>query len=111
MEELKNENTRVVKQFYESCNSLAKQVNEAVFHNTEEFWWCGNIVGGVCAFGNTDILSVDEMAYILENQLEASEIREWMDYTCNHIPQKGKMINLRSWHTGCRPETLKNKEL
>lgn len=96
--------TEIINKYKESCNELAELVNKQLFDGFRDEYWIADRVGEICDYGDTDLLSPDEMLVILENNMTYEQYAEWRD--ANLENQDKGCINLTSWIMGCRHNML-----
>lgn len=96
----------MVAAFREACDRLARAVNFQLFDGERDHSWVGDEAGGMCDFGDSDFLSPEDMARILESGMTYDEYAEWCDANIDNE----QYINLASWLKGCRHDMLKKKE-
>ena len=105
MKERKSPRLLTIEMFKTSCNRVAKLVNRQFFDNSRDYYWIGGDVGGLCDFGYTDVISIEDMVRILENKITYDQYAEWRDANIDNE----KHINLKSWLMGARHEMFKEK--
>lgn len=95
--------------FERACDELARQVNHRLFDGSRSWYWVGCRIGGTCDFGDSDLLTPEEMVIILQTpHFTYDEYAEWRDANTDNIEHKG-FINLLSWIKGCRHFMLPDK--
>jgi hypothetical protein len=65
--------------------------------------------GTIYHYGETHDLSMEDIIYIVENDIEEDEVLAWEDYCLDAYEFKFTTPNLKSWHMGCPrtpPETF-----
>lgn len=65
--------------FRTACYELAAAVNECLFDGSRRYSWVGRMEGGLCDFGDGDILSADDMARMIYYDVDYKEYAEWRD--------------------------------
>ena len=64
-------------------------------------YWVGGRTGlDVFIFLDTHTTNLDEIIYIVENNVTYEEFCEWESYNCFAIEFNQRTINLKSWHMG-----------
>jgi hypothetical protein len=64
-------------------------------------YWNSDQPGTIYHYGETHNLSMEDIIYIVENDIEEDEVLEWEDYCLDAYEFKFTTPNLRSWHMGC----------
>lgn len=64
-------------------------------------YWNSDKPGTVYHYGDTHNLTMEEIIYIVENDIEENEVLEWEDYCLDAYEFKFTTPNLPSWHKGC----------
>jgi hypothetical protein len=64
-------------------------------------YWNSDQPGTIYHYGETHNLTMEEIIYIVENDIEEDEVLEWEDYCLDAYEFKFTTPNLRAWHTGC----------
>ena len=107
MKKLNKSQKETIELFKFACNSLATAVNKQLFDGCRKWYWIGDEVGGVCDFGDVDVLNLKEMMLIIENNTTYDEYAEWRNANLDN----NRYINLKSWLMGMRHDMLdKEKE-
>lgn len=96
--------TEIINNYKTLCSNLADTINELLFDNYRDPYWINDISGGICDFGDVDLLTPEEMLLILENNMTYEQYAEWRDANIDN----GQYINLNSWIMGCRHYMLTN---
>ena len=63
-------------------------------------YWNGDEPGTIYHYGETHNLTMEDIIYIVENDIEEDEVFEWEDYCLDAYEFKFTTPNLRAWHTG-----------
>jgi hypothetical protein len=72
-------------------------------------YWDFDKPGTIYHYGEKHDLTMEEIIYIVENDIEEDEVLAWEDYLLDAFEFKFPTPNLRSWHMGCPrtpPETF-----
>ncbi len=72
-------------------------------------YWNSDEPGTIYHYGETHNLTMEDIIYIVENDIEENEVLEWEDYCLDACEFKFTKPNLRAWHMGCPrtpPETF-----
>lgn len=92
----------VLDDYRKSCTALAEAVNEVLFESSRDWYWVGDVVGGLCDYDDTDYLTTDEMSLIIEYDVDYDMYAAWRDANMSHT----KNINLISWIKGLRYDDI-----
>lgn len=103
---MKNGNNMISQRFKNACNDLAEAVNKQLFDGCRKWYWIGGEVGGVCDFGQTDVLNMEDMVCITKNNMSYDEYAEWRDANLDN----NRYINLKSWFMGLRHDMMKKEK-
>lgn len=112
---LKEKRDNMAIDFYNrACDMLARRTSYHLFADRDdpeddgrEFYWIGDDVGGLCDFGDCDILTPDDMVRILRDNVPYDKYAEWRDASLEQ-PHNAPHINLRSWLMGARYDLFNN---
>lgn len=65
-------------------------------------FWVGDEIGGIFAYGDHTFMSMDNIIYCVENDVDSEQFQEWVDYCirCDLVGITGTP-NFRAWHEGC----------
>ena len=69
-------------------------------------YWVSDKPGTIYCYGETHNLTMEEIIYIVENDIEEDEVLAWEDYLLDAQEFGFEWPNLRAWHSGC-PRTPK----
>ena len=64
-------------------------------------YWNSDQPGTIYHYGEVHNLTMEEIIYIVENDIEENEVLEWEDYLLDAYEFKFETPNLRAWHKGC----------
>lgn len=64
-------------------------------------YWNSGRPGTIYHYGDTHNLNMDEIIYIIENDITEEEVLAWEDYLLDAHEFGFTLPNLRSWHMGC----------
>jgi hypothetical protein len=64
-------------------------------------YWNSDHPGTIYHYGDTHNLTMEEIIYIVENDIEEDEVLEWEDYCLDAYEFNFTTPNLRAWHMGC----------
>ena len=97
------------KQYEKACNGYLVELLRMWELDAHYGYWNSDKPGTIYHYGETHNLSMEEIIYIVENDIEEDEVLEWEDYCLDAYEFKFATPNLRSWHMGCPrtpPETF-----
>ena len=102
MEKTKEGTKKVLRcQFAVACNGYLNELLRMWELDAHYGYWSGDEPGTIYHYGDTHNLSMEDIIYIVENDIEEDEVLAWEDY-CLEAHEFGfGMPNLRSWHRGC----------
>lgn len=92
--------------YWDACERLVEITNEQLFDDSRDPYWIGDVCGGLCDFGDTDFLTTEEMALIIQNEVIYEQYAEWRE---DNLANERK-INLQSWLKGARHSMQKDKK-
>lgn len=92
--------------YWDACERLVNVINEQMFDDSRDPCWIGGVCGGLCDFGDTDFLTPEEMALIIQNKVTYEQYAEWREA---NLASECK-INLQSWLKGARHSMQKDKK-
>ncbi len=88
-------------QFAVACNGYLNELLRMWELDANYGYWNSDEPGTVYHYGDTHNLTMEEIIYIVENDIEEDEVLEWEDYCLDAYEFKFTTPNLRSWHMGC----------
>ena len=107
MEKTKNSVKRMLKEQYEkACNGYLVELLRMWELDAHYGYWNSDKPGTIYHYGETHNLSMEDIIYIVENDIEENEVLEWEDYCLDAYEFEFTTPNLRAWHMGC-PRTPK----
>ena len=102
MEKTKNSVKRMLKEQYEkACNGYLVELLRMWELDMHYGYWNSDQPGTIYHYGETHDLSMEDIIYIVENDIEEDEVLAWEDYCLDAYEFKFETPNLRSWHKGC----------
>lgn len=102
MEKTKNSVKRMLKEQYEKgCNGYLVELLRMWELDAHYGYWNSDQPGTIYHYGEMHNLTMEEIIYIVENDIEENEVLEWEDYCLDAYEFKFETPNLRSWHKGC----------
>ena len=102
MKKIKEAVKRELKESYETmCNNY----KDALLRLWELDWhygyWNSDEPGTIYHYGEVHNLTMEEIIYIVENDIEEDEVLAWEDYTLDAYEFGFYTPNLQAWHMGC----------
>ena len=88
-------------QYYKACNGYLCELLRMWELDAHYGYWDSDEPGTIYHYGETHDLSMDDIIYIVENDIEENEVLAWADYTLDAYEFGFNTPNLRSWHMGC----------
>lgn len=102
MEKTKKSIKEALKEQYEkACNGYLTELLNMWELSSCYGYWSGDEPGTVYHYGDTHNLTMEDIIYIVENDIEENEVLEWEDYCLDAYEFKFTTPNLRAWHMGC----------
>lgn len=110
MEKTKKSIKEALKKQYEKvCNGYMTELLNMWELSSCYGYWSGDEPGTIYHYGDTHNLTMEEIIYIVENDIEEDEVLAWENYCLDAYEFKFSTPNLQSWHKGCPrtpPETF-----
>ena len=97
---------RLRDQYKWACNSYLVEMLNMWELDAHYGYWNSDEPGTVYHYAETHNLTMEDIIYIVENDIEEAEVLEWEDYCLDAYEFKFTTPNLRAWHMGC-PRTTK----
>ena len=88
-------------QWEKACNGYLVELLRMWELDAHYGYWNSDQPGTIYHYGETHNLTMEEIIYIVENDIEEDEVLEWEDYCLDAYEFKFEMPNLRAWHKGC----------
>lgn len=88
------------KNYEKACEDYVKAMLESFEIDRHDCWWIGDEVGGVFQVGDMLSLNMQEIVYIVENDIAYDDCVDWQDYNLCANEFNLNMLNLKSWHMG-----------
>jgi hypothetical protein len=102
MEKTKSGVKRMLKEQYEkACNGYLVELLRMWELDAHYGYWNSDQPGTIYHYGDTHNLSMEDIIYIVENDIEEDEVLAWEDYSLDAYEFKFTIPNLRAWHMGC----------
>ena len=96
-------------QWKKACNGYLRELLRMWELDAHYGYWNSDQPGTIYHYGETHNLGMDDIIYIVENDIEENEVLAWEDYCLDAYEFNFNTPNLRSWHMGCPripPETF-----
>ena len=102
MEKTKQGIKKMLKEVYEkACNGYLTELLRIWELDGHYGYWNSDKPGTIYHYGETHNLSMEEIIYIVENDIEEDEVLEWEDYCLDAYEFNMHTPNLSAWHRGC----------
>jgi hypothetical protein len=102
MEKTKNSVKRMLKEQWEkACNGYLAELLRMWGLDMYYGYWNSDQPGTIYHYGETHNLTIEDIIYIVENDIEEDEVLAWEDYCLDAHEFGFDIPNLRSWHRGC----------
>lgn len=88
-------------QWRKACNGYLVELLRMWELDAHYGYWNSDEPGTIYHYGETHNLSMEDIIYIVENDIEENEVLEWEDYCLNAYEFGFATPNLCSWHRGC----------
>ena len=93
-------------EFAVACNGYLNELLRMWELDAHYGYWNSDQPGTIYHYGETHNLTMEEIIYIVENDIEEDEVLAWENYCMDAHEFKFTTPNLRAWHKGC-PRTSK----
>lgn len=102
MEKTKNSVKRILKEHYEKfCNGYLAELLRMWELDACYGYWNSDKPGTIYHYAETHNLSMEDIIYIVENDIEEDEVLAWEDYSLDAYEFRFSVPSLKSWHRGC----------
>lgn len=90
-----------MKKSYEAtCKAYVNAMLKSFDVDMENCFWVSDEIGGVFAVCDLLFLNMQEIVYVVENDISYDECIAWQDYNAMASEFNFNHINLKSWHIG-----------
>lgn len=90
------------KNYKDACNAFLKSFSDTYDVYVDEQDWVAGDVGTVVCINDEFYVSLDDIIYMLDNDVSWNEFLQWWDYCMNTaLLGFNDSPNLKSWHKGC----------
>lgn len=87
------------KRYTEACEEYLKAFCDAYEMPYEKDAWVAGDVGTIACVGDY-FIDLQDMMYMLNNQIPLAEYEQWTDYCAKASEYGFNLINLQHWHMG-----------
>ena len=102
MEKTKDGIKKMLKeQWRKACNGYLVELLRMWELDAHYGYWTGDEHGTTYCYGETHNLTMEEIMYIVDCDIEEDEVLAWEDYCLDAYEFKFPTPNLRAWHMGC----------
>ena len=102
MKKIKESVKRELKEAYEKvCNNYRDALLRMWELDGHYGYWNSDQPGTIYHYGEVHNLTMEEIIYIVDNDIEESEVMAWEDYTLDALEFGFDTPNLIAWHRGC----------
>jgi hypothetical protein len=102
MEKTKPAVKRQLKEQWEkACNGYLCELLRMWELDAHYGYWNSDQPGTIYHYGETHNLTMEEIIYIVENDIEEDEVLAWEDYCLDAYEFNFPTPNLRAWYMGC----------
>jgi len=93
-------------QWRKACNGYLAELLRMWELDAQYGYWSGDENGTMYHYGETHNLTMEDIMYIVDCEIEEDEVLAWEDYCLDAHEFGFDIPNLRAWHRGC-PRTSK----
>ena len=97
---------KLKKQYEAACNAYLAELLKMWELDGCYGYWNSDQPGTIYHYGETHNLSMEDIVFIVENDITEDEVMEWEDYCLDAYEFHFATPNLKSWMKGC-PRTPK----
>ena len=90
-------------QYEKACNGYKDAMLAMWELDDYNGWWVSDETGGTYCYGDTHSFTMDEIVYIVENDIEENEVLRWEDYLLSAHEFGFDLPTLTAWHSGYQP--------
>ena len=102
MKKAKETVKRELKESYETmCNKYRDELLRMWELDAHYGYWNSDLSGTIYHYGEVHNLTMEEIIYIVDNDIEEAEVMVWEDYTLDALEFGFDVPNLMAWHRGC----------
>lgn len=86
------------KNYEDACEAYVKAMLESFEVDRKDCWWVADEVGGVFMVGDMLSLNMQDIVYIVENDIAYDDCVDWQDYNLLANEFNFNMLNIKAWH-------------
>lgn len=86
------------KNYDDACEAYVGEMLAAFEIDRENCFWVADEVGGVFMVGDMLSLNMQEIVYIVENDIAYDDCVDWQDYNLLANEFNFNMLNIKAWH-------------
>ena len=102
MKKIKETVKRELKEGYETmCNNYRDELLRMWELDAHYGYWNSDEPGTIYHYGEVHNLTMEEIVYIVDNDIEEEEVMVWEDYMLDAVEFGFDTPNLMAWHRGC----------
>ena len=102
MNKIKETVKRELKKAYEKvCNNYRDELLRMWELDAHYGYWNSDEPGTIYHYGEVHNLTMEEIIFIVDNNIEESEVMAWEDYMLDALEFGFDVPNLMAWHRGC----------
>jgi hypothetical protein len=102
MEKTKDSIKRMLKEQWEkACNGYLAELLRMWGLDMYYGYWNSDQPGTIYHYGETHNLTIEDIIYIVDNDIEEAEVLVWEDYMLDALEFGFDVPNLMAWHRGC----------
>ena len=102
MKKIKETVKRELKEGYEkACNKYRDELLRMWELDAHYGYWNSDQPGTIYHYGEVHNLTMEEIVYIVDNDIEEEEVMVWEDYILDALEFGFDTPNLMAWHRGC----------
>jgi len=102
MKKIKESVKRELKEAYETmCNNYRDELLRLWELDSHYGYWNSDQPGTIYHYGEVHNLTMEEIVYIVDNDIEEEEVMVWEDYILDALEFGFDTPNLMAWHRGC----------
>lgn len=90
-------------QYEKACNAYKDAMLAMWEWNGHYGWWVADKVGEIYCYGDNYSFTMEEIIYIVENDIEEDEVMRWEDYQLSAEEFGFDLPSLKVWCSGYKP--------
>lgn len=88
------------KNYENACEAYVGEMLAAFEVDRKDCFWVADEVGGAFAVGDMLFLDMQEIVYIVENDISYDDCVDWQDYNLWANEFNFNMLNIKAWYKG-----------